>query len=209
MAISLSAARTRVARLVDDEAAAVYTTAEIDDALTTAQAEVMRLAVSSGSNVFTAEAAVTTTSAGTADLSSLRPLQIEHVALSAGGARYTIRPARYVDAPANHLATEQLLVAYVASPIFPASEGALFVWGAADYPLLDQLMCVLAASELKVKEGEQLAGLEKRKEELVGQVASTLHMPGWAVAPLAWARRRPAHLRYLMTGPETLQLVRV
>lgn len=208
----LSEARTQVAQLVDDEAAEKYSTTEIDNALKTAQLETWQHAVGSGSNAFNVDAAFTSTSAGVVDLSSVAPRRIVSVAHVVSTRRLKVQPVRFDDSPQDHASAESLRIVYVPKVTFPASAGTAFTWGHAniDTSMFDQLMSVIAASHLKIKESEVNAMMERRKDELRALVLETLSIPTWTVVPLdslAGRSNGSADFSYVMTAPHTMQLV--
>jgi hypothetical protein len=111
-------------------------------------------------------------------------------------------------ARALHTGVETLSITYVPSPVYPASSGANFVWGssAVSAPELDKCMVVMAASELKIKEGEMNAGIEKRKEELRAAVLSRCDIPCWRSMPMG-RTCMPVWWHYAFSDPHTMQLV--
>lgn len=210
----LSEAKARVQRLIDDTAANLATVAEIADSLRIAQEEVYQVVVGSGSVLFQQDATVTTNAAGVADLTTIKPLDITNVAFVQGSnvARLNVPPARPDDAFVNYTSSVQLLISYIARPTFPSSDSAAFVWGHANVTMtsiFEQLMCCIAASDIKVKEGEVNPALEKRKVELRAAAESGLDIPGWQAATLmgSYPTGTNSFFRFLMTAPDTLQLV--
>ena len=211
---TLTTIRSRVLALLDDAGCEKYNTdalfTDVDAALVTAQLEVFQVAAGA-SDIFAQEASVTTTAAGVGDLTSIKPLRLMNVALAYGVGRLNILPARFDEAPMNYPGIQTLKVRYVARPVFP-TPATDFVWGHVNVTstaLLEQLMCVKAGADLKVKEGEINKVIEKRIVELRDAVLSTFSAPGWSVMPIdAYGRsRRNSGLRYIMTAPDTLQLV--
>lgn len=212
----LSEARARVLRLVDDDSSkynvdGLFT--DIDDALKTAQIETWQTAVASGNSIFVIEAPLTTGATGIGDLTTIKPMKLVNVALKNGTQRLTVPPARFDEAPTNAGAGLILAIAYVPRVAFPSASGNPFVWASANIadlsPLLDKLMCVIAASELKIIENEDNNGMERRKTELRLAVSEMLSIPSWSVLPLDGfsAERRGSGFAYVMPAPDTLQLV--
>lgn len=209
----LSEARSRVRNVIDDVEAERQTTAQVDAALKAGQAEALLWAVSEGSNLFTLEASITSSSAGVVNLSSLTPLRVSGVSIRSGTSRFPVRPCSPMDVLETYAAAETLLVSYVPRPVFPASDSAAFVWSssAVSVPPLDGLMCMIAASELKITEGEQLAGLEARKEELRKAAKHLIDIPQWTNGPGRASRypsTRLSGVSWYASAPDTLQLVR-
>lgn len=207
----LSAARTRVLALVDDaEGVKFVGTTEVDDALSTAQEEVYELIVGTGSGLFTQEASVSSSSAGLVDLTTLRPLKIVSLSQVTGGARLAIFPSQY-EPLQNYAAIETLKIVYAPRPTFPASAGTAFAWGHTNVTAVkrfESLMCMLAASELKVKEGERNGPLTDRIATLRQSVEDSVTPSGWAVIPLAgYPGGTTSRLKYTQTAPDNLQLV--
>lgn len=205
----LTDARTRVRSLIDDADSELWTDAEVDASLASAQYEALLWAVVSGCNLFTQEADITTTSAGLADLSSLKPMKIVNVAQVTGTSRFKIPPIQLHDIAVTHAVATTLKVAYVARPTFPASGAAAFVWSSASIscPPLDQYMVCLAAAEMKVKEGEEAPGLDKRKAELRDAILSLVNVPGWHVRPMRKSSSNGLGIAWAMTSSDQLQLV--
>src|SRR5689334_13195996 len=125
----LSEARTRTLNLVDDADGVKYPgSTEVDDALGTAQEEVYHLLIGGGANLFTQEAAISSSAAGVVDLTTIKPLKLVNLAESVSGGRLTINPARFYEAPITATGALALLIAYVARPVFPASASTAFAW---------------------------------------------------------------------------------
>jgi len=209
----LSAARLRVAKLVDDVEGVVYDATEIDDALLTGQAEAWRAALSASPNIFNQTANFSSTSAGVVNLTSVRPQRLLNVSAILNGVRTSVRPVRVETAPTDYRTIVALSILYVEDVVFPAAASD-FIWGHASISpsisaLLDSLMISIAALELKPKENERIAGLAERKAEKEQKVLELISVPGWAVHPVdAFASRgRTAPFGYIVTSPHTLQLV--
>jgi hypothetical protein len=215
--MSLTTARSTIERMVDDADGEKYNrdglNTELDFALTTAQAEVWQSVVNAGSNIFNVETSLTTSSAGVADLTSLRPIKLLNVAVTAAaGQRLTVPPIRIDQAPINNASTWTLMITYVGRCSFPANPGDPFVWGSAGIDvttLFDTLTCSIAASQLLIKEGIQNPALEQRKTELRAAVQQTLSVPTWSVMPLdQFVRSRfMSGMYYILTSVDHLQLV--
>lgn len=215
MTITLTQARTRVRFLIDDaDANPLVTDAEIDVALATAQEEVWERVVGAGVNVYTTSAFISSDATGLVSLTSLKPLRVSHVALRNGTAFRNVKPARGGDYSGTVASVQTLRVLYVPRAAFPTLVGDPFVWSTAavSAPTLDQLMCVVAASDVWVKTGEApLKSLEMRKAELNASVESKINIPSWSVVPLRASSQFPddrgAGFLWTMTGPDTMQLV--
>jgi hypothetical protein len=211
----LSDARTRLLRLVDDDGSrwnAAGDNAELDDALKTAQEEVWLRLIESGAGIFEQEAAISSSSAGVVDLTTLKPIKIVALSLVASTSRLLIEPCRMDTSPTNAPGIRTLLITYVPRVSFPANAGAAFVWGHANVTataIYDKLMCAIAASELKIKDGETNKALETRKTELLDAALRTIDIPDWTVMPLDEFSDddRGSGLEYVATAPDTLQLV--
>lgn len=210
----LSAARLRVLKLVDDAAADVYDTSEVADALLSGQVETWRIAQGAGPNIFNTTTTFTSSAAGVVDLTSVKPARILNVSSLLNGARMNVRAFRIEEAPSNYATSVALSILHVPDAVFPAAEPSAFVWGnsgiaTSTEALLNSLMILIAALELKPKEAELLAGLQARKDEKEELVASLTSVPGWAVHPMdiSGGLGRIASYGYIMTAPHTLQLV--
>lgn len=208
----LSEARTRVANILDDAPAARWSTSEIDTALTSAQAEVMQLAVGSGSNLFRTTTSVSSGATGLVDLTAIRPLRIIDLAQTVGTARYPVLPASIGDIVQTRTGPDQFQLVYVPRPSFPSAAGNPFIWSTSqvNLPQMDSLLCFIAASELKVKEGEVNVGIESRKQELRNTVMSEINVPTWRVMSMRAATRYPtarnSGLYYVVSSPDVLQI---
>jgi hypothetical protein len=215
MPISLTTARTRLRRVVDDsDANPLFSDTALDDALRTAQYETTQLVVGAGSNLFNVEAAKTSSSTGAVDMATEAPLKIIYVQLTQGNMRLQVQPARSTDWLGKVLAPQALIVGYVARPTFPPTAGDTFQWGSAtvDAPLLDDLMIVLAAISLRlqVEDGPSPA-LLAREERLREAAINSLNIPSWTVTPLSQATLYPtgryAGFQWVMTSRDAMQLV--
>lgn len=214
----LSEARTRTRRYLDREGdTTLFADTEIDDELKSGQLVAWRL-VGDKTNLWTTETtALSTNSAGVCDLSTIKPLRIVSVAITAGGiSRWVIRPARVVDGLTNMPFISPLRISYVPRAAFPSAPANPFLWGPGgsgvdiDAALLDRLVCLLAAKALKVKLGDD--GVNKSLDEAAAQcredVKSMLSVPRYNVTLLDGAlRRQNAPYFYIMTAADTLQVV--
>ena len=207
----LSEARTRVAALCDDDGTR-FSESEIDDALLTAQKEVWQLAVNSGSRIFEQQTTITTNSSGVGDLTGIKPIKIVSISEFLSGVRYLVNPQRHDQAPANATISTTLAIVYIPRTTFPANASTAFTWGHAnitDTSLFDKLMCVIAVSDLKIKDAEVNPALESRKAELRTALVESISIPGFSVIPMDQftAERDLSSYEYVMTAPDTLQLV--
>lgn len=210
----LSEAETRVQRFMDDGAAYLATIAEIDTALRVAQEEVYQLIVGSGNALFEQEASISSNGSGVVDLTTIKPLEIIDVlqSLAPNAPRLTVLPARSGDGFQFASSTVNLVIRYTARASFPASSSSPFVWGTSNVTatnIFDQLMCAIAASELKIREGETNTPLERRKAELRAAAMASLDIPGWRPMVLSsgYPRRDLSYFHYIMTAPDVMQLV--
>jgi hypothetical protein len=224
MTLPLTNARARALYLLgDDVGGDLYnqdgTFSGVDASLSTAQLEVAQLAASC-SNLFVLEGAATTTTAGVADLTSLGILELISVAQGDGTAASLSRfdiPAVSPFAPRvyNTPVSIPLIVRYKALPTFPANGAALFVWGSASTTataLLDQLLVLKAASELKARENETNAVVERRIAQLTDAIKATMSQPSSTTLPqdMSGTGYRPSSsyaYRYNSPLPQQLQLV--
>lgn len=206
----LSAARSRVRTLADDVEAERYTDAQVDAALGTAQYEALLWAVAATPALFRVEATITTSSQGVADLTAIAPLKMLSVALLNASDRVIIKPLSAASITAPQRAVQQLVIGYVPQPVFPATGASAFVWSSAavNVPPVDLYMCLIAAAELKIGEGEQPAGLDVRKAECLATLKALFALPSFTVMPMRWIQPR-AWMGYCITAPNTLQLARL
>lgn len=209
MSLTLTEARALVAKYIDDADAIVAATADIDQALETAQNQVYLQASTWAPQRFSKEASFTTSSAGTADLSSADPIRILAVNLSSGQSRLPIPPVSLHDGPTDVLGVKTLKVAYIPPLTFPASGGADFVWGQSslDLPILDDLMCLHAASICTAFLDQPNKQLEFRLKVAEEKAQNVLNHTTWRVMPLR-DRTRDSGLGYVLTDPVSLQIVR-
>lgn len=217
MTTTLTQAYARVRGFLDDLTTSTsnqrWTDALIDTALRTTSVEALRAACKYGTDLFTISTNFTTATDGSVSLTSVKPLKIVRVQIVQGDERYDVTPARISDVRRHAARVETIVISYVPSPVFPALPGDPFVFGSGvvDVPEIEALMCALAASELKMLEGSENKGLERRKAELEQRVANLQEQPTWisynasgagglgrcGLSPYSWA----------VLSPHTLQLV--
>lgn len=211
----LSDARLRLLRLVDDAAQVRFPTDQIlDDALSMGQQMAWGAVVSANRPMFQQETSITTSVAGVADLTTIKPVwPLGPVSQNINGWRMKISPGRLDDGVQNALIAQPLLINYVARAIFPTAAGNAFVWGSAlitQTAMMDALMLACAACELTVTVGALNAALEAQREKLMESVAAQLSGTGWSIIPLDSLTESGApesFYQYVMTAPDTLQLV--
>lgn len=210
MSITLTEARALVATYLDDEEAVVAATADIDSALEVSFHAVYLQAQAWATQKFSKEASVTTSAAGAADLSSIDPVRIVAVNQWNGAARSPIPPMALSDGPTNVLGVRTLKLVYIPALTFPASGAATFDWGHAslDLPLLDDLLCLHAASHMSLLQDQQNQQLEQRIKVLEEKAEHLLNFTQWRVMPLR-GRSSDSGLGFVMTDPVTLQIVRL
>ncbi len=207
MTMSLTQARARVRFIIDDPSPGVIASdADIDDALTTAQQEVYGI-ITASSNLVQTTGLVSTANDGTASLTALAPKKVCGVAIVQGLMRVQVPPLRAAQMQYRYTAVESLELVYVPRVTFPSAPGNNFVWGSAalDIPVADKLMCMVAASEIKIVDAEVLDGIENRKMELQTAINALINVPSWSVLPLGPQNMQP-FLRHIMTGFDTLAL---
>jgi hypothetical protein len=131
-----------------------------------------------------------------------------------GDYRRDVRPARACDVRAHEARIESLAISHVPSPVFPALAASAFVFGSGvvDVPELEALMCAIAASELKMLEGQENKGLERRKAELEHRVRNMQDVPAWSAMAASGADGigawNTSGYSWAILQPHTLQLVR-
>lgn len=209
MSITLAQARTRILKLADDvdQLAADSTTVQ-DDALRAAHHAVYLQASEWAPLRFAKEASVTTDANGKADLTALAPVRILAASQSDSNTRRPIAPCSLADGPTNVAAVRTLKIVYLPALTFPADAAAVFTWGQTglDLPLLDDLMCKRAASEITALMDQPNGHLERlvaRAEKDAQQIANFVT---WRVMPMS-SRSRDSGLCYAMTDANSLQLV--
>lgn len=217
---TLAEGLVRVRKLVDDVKVKKYDdTLDITPALMTGQGEAWTCALgSSGKKYFKLTVAKSSSGAGVVDLSNEKPRKIIAVSHIQSGGRLFVMPARMEEGPIDYTgAATPLSIVYLPDVTFPTAPGNPFVWAAAAampslVAQLDQLMCLLAAAELKPIENEKTAGLAERIEAKKLAIEDAFPSTSWSSIPLdelAASRRNRAAFRYIETGPHALQLVMV
>ncbi len=211
----LSEARTRLLAATDDQIGTgvngvKFTLAELDDALAVAQEEVHELIIGTGSGLFTQEASISSSAAGVLTLTTLKPLKIVRIDQVSGAARLAVHPSQY-EALQNYAAVENFKILYDPRCAFPSSGSAAFVWGHANITSpkrFEALMIMLAASELKVKEGERNPALLDRIAALKETVENSVSPNNWSIIPLTgYPNGSISRFRYIQTSPDILQLL--
>ena len=210
MSYTLTEARALVSTYLDDEDADFAATADIDNALEVAQNAVYMQAQASASQRFSKEISVSTDANGAADLASYDPIRILAVNQWSTTTRFAIPPMSVSDGPTNVLGVRSLKVLYVPPLTFPSAAGNAFVWGQSslDLPLLDDLMCLHAASHLNLIYDVENKQLERRIKVLEDKAQHILNFSPWRVMPLR-NRSADSGFGYVMTDPVTLQIVRL
>jgi hypothetical protein len=217
MTMTFAQFRARTRRILDDSTSSTqeqrWSVADIDQVMPAAQSEAIDI-VSHASDALVVTSALTTTTAGVLDLTAVRPLRIVRVQLADSTLRLTVPPSRVGDETALEQSARPLIVSYVPGPIPPSADGDPFVWGASglSLPQAEELVCVLAALMLKPTEGEELAGLRRRRDDLVASLTRSSSVPSWVPMTLAktgpYGRGYMAPFMWQMSGPSQLQLVR-
>lgn len=211
MTITLTEARTRILKLVDDVDGIVADSDTVkDDALKSAFHAVYLQAAQHAPQRFAKTTQVTTDANGEADLSTLDPVRILSVSHYASNARSPIPAMRLDDGPTNALGVKTLEISYLPALAFPASGAANFAWGQADLdlPILDDLLCLRAASTLTALMDQPNAQLELLIARAEKDVANIANFSTWRVMPLR-GRSTDSGLGYVMTDAVSLQLVRL
>lgn len=215
--MTLTQARARVRGFLDDTTSSTtnqrWSDAQIDAALGTASVEALRAALAAGVDLFLISTTLTTASDGSLSLLSVKPLKITRVQIVEGDHRRDVRPCIASDVRAHEPRAETLAISFVPSPVFPAVPGDPFVFGSGvvDVPELEAFMCAIAASELKMLEGTENKGLERRKAELEKRVMNLQEVPSWraingaqgygraGISPFYWAVLQPHTLQLVLT----------
>lgn len=210
MSITLTLARARVLKLADDVDGVVADSTTIqDDALSGAFHAIYLQASALAPERFAKEASVVTSTSGVADLSAIDPVRILSVSEFAGNSRWPIPPSRLSDGPTNVLGARTLKILYLPALTFPASGADTFAWGqsALDFPLLDDLLCLRAASVVTALMDQPNAHLEKLIARAEKDAERIANFSTWRVLPLG-SRSRGSGLSYVMTDAVSLQIVR-
>lgn len=208
MTITLTQAETRVAKYLDDVSNVDASTSNIDDALKTEFNAVYRWASNFAPLRFAKESAsMTSSSTGAVTLTGIgRILSVSYIS---GTSRWPIPEASMATGPADAQGTKSVKIVHVPPLTFPASGGTSFAWGQStiDFPELDDLMCLRAASTCSAfldVANKQLERLIARAEENLMRILN--HGGGWRIMPLR-GRTRDSGLAWIKTDDATLQLV--
>lgn len=194
--LTLTQARARVLRLVDDEAGRRYNSAgdfvEVDQALSFAlSACLSRYKGGRLDLYFTGTSSATD---GTLDVSSVVPLRIRGVAISVPPTLYqipgkTLMVRGYPDLVARSLSVlytrEYVLSSTASDPL--VGVGAV---AAASWPMFDNWICLNAALELQPKDNEVRASLVEREAKAQDACEERPHGQGGAAWP------RPEHIPF-------------
>lgn len=211
MSITLTEARTRILKLADDvDGLTADSTTVQDDALRAAFHAVYLAAASWAPQRFAKEGDVTTNSSGAGDLSSLDPVRILAVSQSTSGSRLPVPPANLADGPTNVSGAKTLKITYLPALTFPATGSDAFVWGQSslDLPILDDLLCLRAASTITALQNQPNDQLERLIARAEKDAQNLANFSTWRVMPLR-GRSWDSGLCYVMTDAVTLQLVRL
>lgn len=211
MTITLTLARARALKLADDvDGLAADSDTVKDDALNAAFHAVYNQATQIAPERFAKEASVSTDANGVADLSSLDPVRILSVSYFTNNTRAPIPAARLADGPTNVLGVKTLKILYIPALTFPASGAANFVWGQSeiDLPLLDDLLCLRAASVITAINDEPNGHLERLIARAEKDAQNIAGFSTWRVMPMR-GRSADSGLAYAMTGATSLQIVRL
>lgn len=167
----LSEARTRVSQKLDDidsnGSTERYSTSEIDIALGVALEDMMFHYSSNGGTQFSKQEEFSIDSNGNVDLGSANPLNILSVGVKLGNNFYVdAKPLMLKHAQQGiNLASGTVIVSYNYIPTFPAASSDAFIYGSSGNPsskLADELIVLLAANNLAIKDNEVNALLEQR-----------------------------------------------
>jgi hypothetical protein len=186
MSLTLTQARTRIRNILDDADDVKWSDDEIDSSLAVALEQALEEAVAAGVSGFEITESFALNSDGYVSLLTQNPLKITNVAMLMGSTRMFVAPSRRRSMLSTATGTSGTLeITYIPKPTFPASDSDVFTYGST-FPnsnTLDQYICFLAASELKIKEGEINPGLEQRKAELSLAVRNTCSNPSTYIMP--------------------------
>lgn len=206
MTITLAQARSRVQIYVDDIEGARWTTAQIDAELSTAVEQAVSESISAGLDIFSITQIYALDANGFADLSADNPFKVITVAQFAGQNRLLVQPSRRRSmlTPATGLNATQIEVTYAPHPVFPTVPSDPIVYGTATSAksgILDALICAIAASSLKITEGEVNNGLEKRKAELMTSLLNIADNPSCYIMPFTgYPNQYRSLFRWIMNG---------
>jgi hypothetical protein len=175
---TLSDLRLRVYQQLDDDGTGTangtrWLLTEVDAALAAAVDIIAATYASLGGTKLDEYATVTLT-AGSGDLSSLRPLSIRSVAINYGNSYYPVSQLSENEAYTLTGAYGTIRVRLVKSATFPTASGDTVGYGStSSIPLFDKLIVDSATRMLLNKDREQIAGLEKQHQELLQALVQT------------------------------------
>lgn len=188
MTITITQAIARVRFLIDDkDANPLISDAEILVALETAYQEVWQLAIVSGANIYNQQVNLTSDGNGVLDLSAFKPMKIVNVALKLGNVFLQVKPCRLGDGLINVPGPQTFRVTYVPRVVLPAAGVDPIEWPIDIIldPVLDQLLCVVAAADVWIKTGQPtLPSLAEKRGQLEASVKAKINIPGWSVTTL-------------------------
>jgi hypothetical protein len=213
MSITLAQARTRVRFLVDDLSGTVADDTQTDAALASAQQEAFHLAVNYNPNMFSQDLAWSSNSSGVITFSTAMPpyipMRIVSVAVLDGTRRYIVPPSRTNDVSEFASVTETGRMTYVPSVSFPSGSGVQFYWGDStiNIPPLDEYMCALAATQIKINDGELNTALESRLNRLQRTVEKFVNPSSITAMPMDdTGNARRSKYVWVRTSSTTIQL---
>lgn len=213
----LSEARTLVLDHSDDVSGARYnadgTFAKVDIALKSALSRCIADYVGEGGDNFNEETTVSTTSSGTADLSSLGLIDIRSVLVSSSPSFGKVRPIRRQDRQYVDQVVRSIVVGYVREYALPGNEAHPLVGvttvAANSWPAFDNWICARAALQLGIKNNELRAALVALEADCRASALARVRIPRsaeWPGAGNPWVM--DLGWSYLKTS-STLQMVRL
>lgn len=185
MTMLLSDARTRVLNYLDDDNTR-WSNSEIDQKL--------RLAIESCCTVYAAKGgtrldevvSITTSTDGYADLTSVKPLQIQAVRLNQGGWFTPIASVTARDFLQRISSALPLEIRLVRSPTLPTSASDNILYGPnLSFETMDELICLKAARLLLTKDRELDQSLEIQFQELLQTTLATENIQQCYDLPIA------------------------
>lgn len=214
MGLTLAQARTAVSDFLDDSSNALWSTTQIDTALSSALGRCQDDYAAGGGDRFVAEFSGTSSATdGTLSLSSVLPLRILSVQVLSGSYYTTIRAQQKQDREVLDTNARSVVVHYVREYALPTDSAHPLVGvgatAANSWPAFDHWICARAALQCAIKDNDKRQGLTALEQDARASVLSRVNVP----TTREWPRESMhvySDLRWSwLPGSNQLQLARV
>lgn len=211
MTLTVTQAIARVRRYLDDYNAAAdarWTDAQIEDSIKVAGQQIMTEAAGLGLDMFK----LTSTTSSSGGVATLSPAinKIFDVSCISGAARLRVMPGQPKSTVfvSNGLDGRQLEVTYIPAYVHPAtvSDPITFSTGLTfSNDAVDSYLCLLAARDCKVVEGDVNQQLENQLMQLKTNFRSLSNNPSWSVQHTYGKQYRTGY-SYYQLSPTTIKV---